>query len=74
MLPAKRALVSVSDKTGLADFGRGLSSLGIELISTGGTYRHLEEAGVEVTKVSDVTGSPEILDGRWEFPAVEPLN
>ena len=64
MLPAKRALLSVSDKAGLAELGQGLANLGIELISTGGTYRHLEEAGVAVRKVADVTGSPEILDGR----------
>ena len=64
MLPARRALLSVSDKTGLADFARGLAGLGIELVSTGGTARHLREAGLAVTAVSDVTGSPEILDGR----------
>ncbi len=64
MLNAKRALLSVSDKSGLADFGRGLADLGIELLSTGGTFKHLEDAGVPVTKVSEVTGSPEILDGR----------
>jgi phosphoribosylaminoimidazolecarboxamide formyltransferase/IMP cyclohydrolase len=64
MLPARRALLSVSDKTGLADFARGLSGLGIELVSTGGTARHLREAGLPVVSVADVTGSPEILDGR----------
>jgi phosphoribosylaminoimidazolecarboxamide formyltransferase/IMP cyclohydrolase len=64
MLPARRALLSVSDKTGLADFGRGLAALGIELVSTGGTLRHLAEAGVPVLAVADVTGSPEMLDGR----------
>ena len=64
MLPAKRALVSVSNKAALPDFAKGLTDLGIELISTGGTFRHLEESGIPVTKVSDVTGSPEILDGR----------
>jgi len=64
MLPARRALLSVSDKSGLADLGRGLSELGIELVSTGGTARHLRESGLEVTPVSEVTGFPEILDGR----------
>ena len=64
MLPARRALLSVSDKSGLADLGRGLHALGIEILSTGGTRRHLEEAGVPVIPVADATGSPEILDGR----------
>jgi phosphoribosylaminoimidazolecarboxamide formyltransferase / IMP cyclohydrolase len=59
-----RALVSVSDKTGLVDFARGLREFGIEVLSTGGTARLLTEAGVPVTAVSDYTGSPEILDGR----------
>ncbi|MGQ9557771.1 MAG: bifunctional phosphoribosylaminoimidazolecarboxamide formyltransferase/IMP cyclohydrolase [Desulfurispora sp.] len=59
-----RALLSVSDKTGLSDFARGLVELGFEIVSTGGTARALREAGVEVTYVSDVTGFPEILDGR----------
>ena len=64
MLPARRALLSVSNKTGLVDFARGLAELGIEILSTGGTLRHLAEAGVPVTKVADVTSFPEILDGR----------
>ncbi len=64
MLAARRALLSVSDKTGLAEFARGLAARGIELISTGGTARHLREQGLAVTAVSDVTGSPEILEGR----------
>ena len=64
MLPARRALLSVSDKSGLPELARGLRKLGIEILSTGGTYRTLEEHGVEVTKVSEVTGFPEILDGR----------
>ena len=59
-----RALISVSDKTGVADFARGLSELGVEIVSTGGTANALREAGVEVRDVSDLTGSPEILDGR----------
>ncbi len=63
-MPIRRALLSVSDKTHLADFGRGLHELGVELVSTGGTARHLAEHGIPVTKVADVTGFPEILDGR----------
>jgi phosphoribosylaminoimidazolecarboxamide formyltransferase / IMP cyclohydrolase len=59
-----RALVSVSEKTGLVDLGRGLDRLGIEILSTGGTARTLREAGVAVREVSDFTGAPEILDGR----------
>jgi phosphoribosylaminoimidazolecarboxamide formyltransferase/IMP cyclohydrolase len=64
MLPARRALVSVFDKTGLAELARGLARLGIEIVSTGGTLRFLEEQGIPVTAVSAVTGFPEILDGR----------
>src|SRR4029079_4940544 len=60
----RRALLSVSDKGGLADFGRGLVERGFELVSTGGTARTLREAGLPVTDVSAVTGFPEILDGR----------
>src|SRR5215218_11433518 len=59
-----RALISVSDKTGIVDFARGLAQLGIEIVSTGGTATVLREAGVEVRDVSDLTGSPEILGGR----------
>jgi len=60
----QRALVSVTDKTGLADFARCLANLRIEIISTGGTARLLREAGLAVREVSDVTGFPEMLDGR----------
>ncbi len=60
----RRALISVSDKTGLVEFARGLAALGIELVSTGGTLKVLKEAGVPVTAVAEVTGFPEILDGR----------
>ncbi len=60
----RRALLSVSDKTGIADFARGLSAMGVELLSTGGTATALREAGIEVTDVSEFTGAPEILDGR----------
>ena len=59
-----RAILSVSDKRGLIDFARGLKELGWEIISTGGTARMLTEAGIEVRNVSDVTGHPEIMDGR----------
>lgn len=61
---AKRALISVSNKEGVVEFARGLEKLGYEIISTGGTYQTLKEAGIKVAKVSDVTGFPEILDGR----------
>ncbi|HVS63392.1 MAG TPA: bifunctional phosphoribosylaminoimidazolecarboxamide formyltransferase/IMP cyclohydrolase [Thermoanaerobaculia bacterium] len=64
MLPARRALLSVSDKRGIAELAKGLDRLGIEILSTGGTRKHLEETGVPVTAVGDVTGYPEILDGR----------
>ncbi len=60
----KRALISVSDKTGIIDFARKLGDLGVEIISTGGTMKTLREAGIPVTYVSDITGFPEIMDGR----------
>jgi phosphoribosylaminoimidazolecarboxamide formyltransferase/IMP cyclohydrolase len=60
----RRALISVSDKTGVADFARGLAGLDVELVSTGGTAETLREAGLEVRDVAEITGSPEILDGR----------
>ena len=60
----RRALLSVSDKTGLVELGRGLVARGFELVSTGGTARALREAGLPVTDVAAVTGSPEMLDGR----------
>ncbi len=59
-----RALLSVSDKTGIVEFARGLAELGVEIISTGGTARELTEAGVPVRSISDLTGFPEIMDGR----------
>ncbi|MBI2777857.1 MAG: bifunctional phosphoribosylaminoimidazolecarboxamide formyltransferase/IMP cyclohydrolase [Chloroflexi bacterium] len=61
---SRRALLSVSDKSGLADFGRVLVGLGFELVSTGGTARALRDAGLPVTDVAAVTGFPEMLDGR----------
>jgi phosphoribosylaminoimidazolecarboxamide formyltransferase / IMP cyclohydrolase len=60
----KRALVSVSDKTGVTELVRGLSGLGYEILSTGGTAKGLREAGLTVTEVAAYTGFPEILDGR----------
>ncbi|HEY8778458.1 MAG TPA: hypothetical protein VIL93_01590, partial [Solirubrobacterales bacterium] len=63
-LKVRRALISVSDKTGVTDFARGLDDLGVEILSTGGTASALREAGIEATEVSAFTGSPEILDGR----------
>ena len=62
--PVRRALLSVTDKTGLVEFARTLASFGIELVSTGGTARTLREGGLAVQDVSDLTGFPEMLDGR----------
>ncbi len=62
--PIRRALISVFDKTGLADFARALAKHNVELISTGGTAKSLRDAGLKVTDVSEVTGFPEIMDGR----------
>ena len=64
LVPVKRALLSVSDKTGLIDFARALVAAGVELISTGGTAKAIAEAGLPVKDVSEVTGFPEIMDGR----------
>src|SRR5579864_5307728 len=60
----QRAILSVTDKTGLVDFARKLSALGIELVSTGGTAKLLREAKINVRDISDLTGFPEMLDGR----------
>ncbi len=60
----RRALLSVSDKSGLVEFARALSAAGVELLSTGGTHRTLREASISVREVADVTGFPEIMDGR----------
>jgi phosphoribosylaminoimidazolecarboxamide formyltransferase/IMP cyclohydrolase len=62
--PIQRALISVSDKSGLSDFARSLAAAGVEIFSTGGTRRHLEEAGLAVRDVADYTGFPEMMDGR----------
>ena len=59
-----QALLSVSDKTGLVDFARGLAALGVKLLSTGGTAKALADAGMPVTDVGSYTGFPEMLDGR----------
>ena len=63
-IPIKRALISVSDKTGLADFAKSLSAMGVTIISTGGTAKALTEVGVPVVSVDSVTGFPEMMDGR----------
>src|SRR3954453_9200233 len=60
----RRAVLSVSDKTGIVEFGKGLAALGIELVSTGGTSQALEAAGLEVRAIDDFTGFPEIMSGR----------
>lgn len=60
----KRALISVADKTGILEFAKGLTQLGFELISTGGTYKYLQENGINVIAVDSITGFPEILEGR----------
>ncbi|WKZ79845.1 MAG: bifunctional phosphoribosylaminoimidazolecarboxamide formyltransferase/IMP cyclohydrolase [Fimbriimonadaceae bacterium] len=60
----RRALISVTDKSGIVEFAQGLQELGFEVVATGGTSARLQEAGVSVTDVSEVTGFPEILDGR----------
>jgi phosphoribosylaminoimidazolecarboxamide formyltransferase / IMP cyclohydrolase len=62
--PISRAIVSVSDKTGLVEFARSLADFGVELISTGGTARVLTDAGLKIREVSDLTGFPEMMDGR----------
>ncbi len=60
----KRALISVSDKTGLIDFARALDARGVEILSTGGSAKAMREAGLTVIDVADVTGFPEMMDGR----------
>ena len=64
MLPIRRAILSVTDKTGLADFAAFLAGKGVELVSTGGTCKTLQAAGIKITQVSEVTGFPEIMGGR----------
>lgn len=62
--PIRRALMSVSDKTGLAEFAKALTERGVEILSTGGTYKYLQEHGVGAREVSQYTGFPEVMDGR----------
>jgi phosphoribosylaminoimidazolecarboxamide formyltransferase/IMP cyclohydrolase len=63
-IPVKRALISVSDKSGIVEFARELSQLGVEILSTGGTYKLIQENNIAVTEVSEYTGFPEMMDGR----------
>ena len=62
--PVRRALLSVSDKTGLIELGQALAARNVELLSTGGTAKALRDAGLDVKDVSDITGFPEMMDGR----------
>nr|WP_153039417.1 hypothetical protein [Vibrio parahaemolyticus] len=62
--PIRRALISVSDKTGIVEFAQALAERGVDILSTGGTARLLAEQGIAVTEVSDYTGFPEMMDGR----------
>src|SRR3546814_11090616 len=64
----RRALLSVSDKTGLVELGRALAEFGVELVSPGGTAGALREAGLDVRDVSELTGFPELMDGRFKTP------
>ncbi|MEP4149569.1 MAG: bifunctional phosphoribosylaminoimidazolecarboxamide formyltransferase/IMP cyclohydrolase [Halioglobus sp.] len=64
MVKVSRALISVSDKSGIVEFATGLRAMGVELLSTGGTYKMLQENGLDVTEVSEYTGFPEMMDGR----------
>ena len=64
LAPIKRALISVSDKTGLIEAARALSDMGVELVSTGGTRAAIAAAGLPVKDVADLTGFPEMMDGR----------
>ncbi len=64
LIPVKRALISVSDKTGIVEFATALHQLGIEILSTGGTYKLLRDSGLPAVEVSDYTGFPEMMDGR----------
>ena len=60
----ERALISVSNKKGIIEFAKGLEKFGVEIVSTGGTFKALNEAGVKVIKIDELTGFPEMLDGR----------
>src|ERR1700709_1387789 len=63
-MPIRRALLSVSDKTGLVEFARALAARNVALLSTGGTFAALQKAGIPVETVESYTGSPEVMDGR----------
>jgi len=60
----ERAIISVTDKSGIVEFANSLSGLGVQILSTGGTARALREGGISVTDISDYTGFPEMMDGR----------
>ncbi|MEJ1990167.1 MAG: bifunctional phosphoribosylaminoimidazolecarboxamide formyltransferase/IMP cyclohydrolase, partial [Maritimibacter sp.] len=62
--PVRRALISVSDKTGLIDLGKALEAKGVEILSTGGSAKAMRDAGITVKDVAEVTGFPEMMDGR----------
>jgi phosphoribosylaminoimidazolecarboxamide formyltransferase / IMP cyclohydrolase len=64
VVPIRRAIVAVSDKTGLVDLARALAEAGVEIVSTGGTSKAIADAGIPVTQIGDLTGFPEHLDGR----------
>ncbi|MDA0362314.1 MAG: bifunctional phosphoribosylaminoimidazolecarboxamide formyltransferase/IMP cyclohydrolase, partial [Proteobacteria bacterium] len=64
LLPVRRALISVSDKRGIIELSQSLVGYGIELISTGGTFKVLKSAGLKVTEIDTITGYPEMMDGR----------
>src|SRR5712692_3384902 len=64
LVKIRRALISVSDKTGIVEFARELKRFGVDIVSTGGTANALREAGIKVRDVSDLTGFPEMMDGR----------
>ena len=64
LVNVSRALISVSDKSGIVEFASGLRAMGVELLSTGGTYKLLKDNGLDVTEVSEYTGFPEMMDGR----------
>ncbi|MCK6489965.1 MAG: bifunctional phosphoribosylaminoimidazolecarboxamide formyltransferase/IMP cyclohydrolase, partial [Planctomycetes bacterium] len=63
-MPIRRALLSVFDKTGIVELAKALHGRGVELLSTGGTFKALKDAGIPVTEVADYTGFPEMMDGR----------
>ena len=69
LTPIRRALLSVSDKTGLIEFAKSLLAAKVEILSTGGTGRLLRDAGVDVIDVAEVTGVPEIMGGRVKTPS-----